>query len=150
MNWQIQSQLRISPNQRCRVWDTTPRSLRGTAVSGQEWGWGRRGQAGEHPLASTQGRPPGARPAQGISAHARGPSCSRDFCTRPGPQKRPGWARSMDSWVLGSGHGGTLALPSPGLKGEPESTKEPRGCHRIAEGRSEMTSCHLPVLRGCF
>ena len=92
VNWQIQSQLRISPNQRCSVWDTASQSLRGIAVSGQEWGWGRRGQAGEHPLASTQVHPPGARPAQGISAHTWGPRSSQ---AGPGAWTRECWGVTM-------------------------------------------------------
>lgn len=106
MNRQMQSQLRISPHQRPQVWDTASWSLCGTAVSGQERG------------APTR-RHPGA-PAWGLS-------CSRELCTHLGPQTQLGQARSMGSCLLGRDHDGTLALPSPGLKDESESIKEPRG-----------------------
>ena len=53
-------------------------------------------------------------PARGSPAHTRGP--------------RRSWAGpgAWGSRLLGRDRGGTLALPSPGLKGESESSKEPR------------------------
>lgn len=84
MNWQTQSHLKVSPNQRGQVWDTVSRSLCGIAVSGQEQGWGRGGQAGEHPPASTRGACVGLVLLKGVLTH-------------PGPQTRPDQARSVGS-----------------------------------------------------
>lgn len=127
----MQSELRISAHQRHQVRDTASRSPRGTAVRGQERGWGRGGQAGEHPPASTQG-------------------CLLEGALHtPGAPDAAGPGRSMGSCLLGRDRGGTLALPSPGLKGESESTKEPRA---VTEGRGAFRNDLLssPCFEGMF
>ncbi|CAI9172353.1 unnamed protein product [Rangifer tarandus platyrhynchus] len=131
VNRQMQSELRISAHQRHQVRDTASRSPRGTAVRGQERGWGRGGQAGEHPPASTQG-------------------CLLEGALHtPGAPDAAGPGRSMGSCLLGRDRGGTLALPSPGLKGESESTKEPRA---VTEGRGAFRNDLLssPCFEGMF
>ena len=81
-------------------------------------------------------RDPGA-PARGSPAHTRGP--------------RRSWAGpgAWGSCLLGCDCGGTLALPSPGLKGGSESTKEPRA---VTGGRGAFRNDLLssPRFEGMF